>query len=87
MYRTRATINRGYYYFFLKTHVGFSLKFVGIPLEMYGYKRRAVINRARLIVARVRYLVKWCRYGSKKLFISILPQDKMKRTGCLKITQ
>ena len=55
-YRTRATINRGYYYFFLKTHVGFSLKFVGIPLKMCGYKRRAAINRARLIVARVRYL-------------------------------
>ena len=53
-YRTRATINRGYYYFFLKTDVGFSLKFVGIPLKMCGYKRRAAINRARLIVARVR---------------------------------
>ena len=55
MYRTRATINRGYYYFFLKSYVGFSLMIGGIPLKMCGYKTSAVINRARLMVARVRY--------------------------------
>ena len=62
MYRTHATINCGYYYFFLKLHVGFSLMIGGIPLEMCGLKTRAVINRARLIFARVRYVTihtKW----------------------------
>ena len=52
----RATINHGYYYFFLKSHVGFSLMIGGIPLKMRGYKTRAIINQARLITACVRYL-------------------------------
>ena len=51
----RATIDRGYYYFFLKLYVGFSLMIGGIPLKMCGYKTSAVIIRARLVVARVRY--------------------------------
>ena len=46
MYRTRTTINRGYNYFFLKLHVGFSLMISGIPLKMRGYKTRAIIHRA-----------------------------------------
>ena len=53
-YRTCPTISRGYYYFFLKSHVGFSLMFGGIPLKICSYKTRAVINQARLITARVR---------------------------------
>lgn len=32
-YRTRATNNRGYYYFFLNTHAGFSLMNDSIPLK------------------------------------------------------
>ena len=56
-YRTRATINRGYYYFFLKSYVGFSLMIGGIPLKMCGYKTRAVINRTQLITARIRYIL------------------------------
>ena len=56
MYRTRTTINQGYYYFPLKFHVGFSLMIGDISLKTCGYKTRAVINRARLITARVRYL-------------------------------
>ena len=32
-YRTCATSNRGYYYFFLNPHVGFSLMIGGIPLK------------------------------------------------------
>ena len=57
-YRACATINRGYYNFFLKSHVGFSLMISGIPLQICGYKLTAVINRARLITARVRYFSK-----------------------------
>ena len=52
-YRTRATIIRGYNYFFLKSHVGFSLMIGGIPLKMHDYKTREVINQVRLITARV----------------------------------
>ena len=36
-YRTRASNNRGYYYFFILSHVGFSLMFGGIPLKSRGY--------------------------------------------------
>ena len=43
-YRTSTTINRGYYYFLLESHVGFSLMIGGIPLKMCGYKTRAVVN-------------------------------------------
>ena len=52
LYRTRATINHGYFYFFRKSYVGFSLM---IPLKMCGYKTRAVIKQARLKTARVQY--------------------------------
>ena len=56
---TRAINNRGFYYFFILSHVGFSLMIGGIPLKllkMCGYKTRAVITRERLLMARVRYL-------------------------------
>ena len=56
LYRTRATINHGYFYFFRKSYVGFSLMIGGIPLKMCGYKTRAVIDRVRLITVRIRYL-------------------------------
>ena len=56
-YRTCAIINRGYNYFFLKPHIGFSLIIGGIPLKICGYKTRAVINQAQLITACVRYIV------------------------------
>ena len=36
-YRTHASNNRGYYYFFILSHVGFSLMFGGIPLKSRGY--------------------------------------------------
>ena len=36
-YRTRAIINRGYYFFSLFCDVGFSLTFGGIPLKLRGY--------------------------------------------------
>ena len=37
VYRTRAIINRGYYFFSLFCDVGFSLMFGGIPLKLRGY--------------------------------------------------
>ena len=55
-YRTHATINRGYYYFLLNSYVGLSLMIGGIPLKMCSYKTRAVIIRAWLITACIRYL-------------------------------
>ena len=54
MYRTRASNNRGYYYFFVLSHIGFSLIFVGIPLKSRGYYSSAVIIKERLLLARVR---------------------------------
>ena len=54
----RATSNRGYYYFLLKSHVGFSLMIVGIPLKKCDCKTRVVFNRERLLVAHVQYLIK-----------------------------
>ena len=56
MYRTLAIINRGFYYFSVFSNVGSSLKFGGIPLKLGGYKTKVVIIRARLIMARVRYV-------------------------------
>ena len=61
MYRTRTTINCGYYYFFQNSPVGSSLKIVAIPLKFCGYKTGAVIIQERLMVARVRYLNWGCR--------------------------
>ena len=58
MYRTRAINNRGFYYFFILSHVGFSLMIGGIPLKLLkicSYKTRAVITRERLLMALVRY--------------------------------
>ena len=49
-YRTRATINPGYY------HVGFSLMIDGSPLKICSYKTRAVVNRVRLIIAWLMYI-------------------------------
>ena len=43
-YRMHASINRSYYYFFLNSHVSFSLMIGGILLKVCGYKMRAVIN-------------------------------------------
>ena len=37
IYRTRASNNRGYYYFFILSHVGFSLMFGGFSLKSLGY--------------------------------------------------
>ena len=37
IYRTRAIITRGYYFFSLFCDVGFSLMFGGIPLKLRGY--------------------------------------------------
>ena len=45
-YRTLAIITRGFYYFFVFSHVGFSLMFASIPMKFGGYKTRAVIIRA-----------------------------------------
>ena len=56
-YRTLAIITRGFYYFFVFSHVGFSLMFASIPMKFGGYKTRAVIIRARLMMASVRYIV------------------------------
>ena len=36
-YRTRASNNRGFYYFFILLHVGFSLMFGGISLKSCGH--------------------------------------------------
>ena len=58
IYRTLAIINQGFYYFSVFSNVGFSFMFGGIPLKLGGYKTRAVITRARLIMARVRYIHK-----------------------------
>ena len=46
-----TSINRGYYYFSLKSHVGFSLMIGGIPLKMCVYKTRAVVNQEQLLEA------------------------------------
>ena len=37
VYRTRAIINRSYYFFSLFCDAGFSLMFGGIPLKLRGY--------------------------------------------------
>ena len=56
-YRTHASNNRGYNFFFIVSHVGFSLMFGGIPLKSRGYKTRAVIATERLLLACVRYIL------------------------------
>ena len=56
IYRTLAIITCGFYYFPVFSHVSFSLMFGNIPLKLDGYKTRVVITRARLILARVRYI-------------------------------
>ena len=58
-YRTRASNNRGYYYFFILSDVGLSLMFGGIPLKSRGYDLSAVIIQERLLLERVRYV---CTY-------------------------
>ena len=53
-YRTLAIITRGFYYFSVFSHIGFSLMFGGIPMKLGGYKTREVIIRARLMMASIR---------------------------------
>ena len=58
-----ATSNRGYYHFFLKSHVSFSLmKSGGMSVflwKMWGCKTKAVINGEWLLVAHIRYIILW----------------------------
>ena len=53
-YHTLAIITRGFYYFSIFSHVGFSLMFGSVTMTLGGYKTRAVIIRARLMMASVR---------------------------------
>ena len=53
-YRTLAIITRGFYYFSIFSHVGVSLMFGSVTMTLGGYKTRAVIIRARLMMASVR---------------------------------
>ena len=64
--RTRVIITRGFYYFSILQHVGFSLMIGGISLKWCGYSTQAVIIRERLIIARVRYLSKYFKQFMKK---------------------
>ena len=56
-YRTLAIITRGFYYFSVFSHVGISLMFGSVTMTLGGYKTRAVIIRARLMMASVRYTI------------------------------
>ena len=55
-YRTRASNNRGFYYFFILPHVGFSLMFGGIPLKSRSYYSSVVIIQERLLLAGIQYI-------------------------------
>ena len=57
IYRTLAIITRGFYYFSIFSHVGVSLMFGSVTMTLGGYKTRAVIIRARLMMASVRYVL------------------------------
>ena len=55
VYRTLAIITRGFYYFSIFSHVGVSLMFGSVTMTLGGYKTRAVIIRARLMITFVRF--------------------------------
>ena len=57
MYRTRAINNRGFYYFFTQSHVGFSLMFGGIPLILCGLYSGDVNIQERVILTRLQYFI------------------------------
>ena len=57
MYRTLAIITRGFYDFSIFSYIGFSLMFGSVTMTLGGYKTRAVIIKARLMMASVRYMV------------------------------
>ena len=54
----------------------------GTPLKMCGYKTRAVINRARLMVARVRYISQIVQSSTMEYCFAKSCQ-KMKKAGGL----